>query len=90
MTGSALTLATTDLKGPHVDFAALSPLIALLGGATIVLLVGPARAPRWIRAHVVPALSLVALGAARGADDLAVGRGEVDRFRCAADRRLGA
>ncbi len=33
-------LATTTLKGPHVDFAALSPLIALLGGAAIVLLVG--------------------------------------------------
>jgi NADH-quinone oxidoreductase subunit N len=58
-------LATAHLKGPHVDFAALSPLIALLGGATIVLLVGLART-RWIRAHVVPALSLVALGAAAG------------------------
>ena len=58
-------LATAHLKGPHVDFAALSPLIALLGGATIVLLVGLARTG-WIRAHVVPALSLVALGAAAG------------------------
>ncbi|HST34711.1 MAG TPA: NADH-quinone oxidoreductase subunit N [Solirubrobacteraceae bacterium] len=58
-------IATAHLKGPHVDFAALSPLIALLGGATIVLLVGLART-RWIRAHVVPALSLVALGAAAG------------------------
>jgi NADH-quinone oxidoreductase subunit N len=58
-------IATAHLKGPHVDFAALSPLIALLGGATIVLLVGLART-RWIRAHVVPTLSLVALGAAAG------------------------
>jgi hypothetical protein len=33
-------LATTHLKGPHVDFAGLSPLIALLGGAVIVLMVG--------------------------------------------------
>ena len=30
----------THLHGPHVDFAALSPLIALLGGAVVVLLVG--------------------------------------------------
>jgi hypothetical protein len=33
-------LATAHLKGPHIDFAALSPLVALLGGAVIVLLVG--------------------------------------------------
>jgi NADH-quinone oxidoreductase subunit N len=58
-------LATAHLKGPHVDFAGLSPLIALLGGATIVLLVGLLRA-RWARAQLVPALSLVSLGAAAG------------------------
>ncbi len=58
-------LATTHLKGPHVDFAGLSPLIALLGGATIVLLVG-LLGPRWIRAHAVPAFTLGALGAALG------------------------
>ncbi|HEY2572243.1 MAG TPA: NADH-quinone oxidoreductase subunit N [Solirubrobacteraceae bacterium] len=58
-------LATTHLKGPHVDFAGLSPLIALLGGATIVLLVGLIRARR-VRAHVVPALSLLALAATAG------------------------
>jgi NADH-quinone oxidoreductase subunit N len=58
-------LATAHLKGPHVDFAGLSPLIALLGGATIVLLVGLTRA-RWVRAQLVPALSLVSLGTAAG------------------------
>jgi NADH-quinone oxidoreductase subunit N len=58
-------LATTYLKGPHVDFAALSPLIALLGGAIVVLLVG-LLGSRFIREHVVPALSIVALGAALG------------------------
>src|ERR1700760_2509125 len=62
---SALTLATAHLKGPHVDFAGLSPLIALLGGATIALLVGLIR-PRWVRAQLVPALTLIALGAAAG------------------------
>ena len=43
-------LATAHLKGPHVDFAALSPLIALLGGAAIVLLVG-LLGSRWVRAQ---------------------------------------
>jgi NADH-quinone oxidoreductase subunit N len=55
----------THLKGPHVDFAGLSPLIALLGGAVIVLLVG-LLGSRWIREHVVPTLSLAALGAGAG------------------------
>jgi len=62
---SSLTLATAHLKGPHIDFAGLSPLIALLGGATIALLVGLFRA-RWARTQLVPALSLVSLGAAAG------------------------
>ncbi len=65
MSVALLPLATAHLKGPHVDFAGLSPLIALLGGATIVLLVG-LLGSRWIRSHVVPALSLVALGASLG------------------------
>jgi NADH-quinone oxidoreductase subunit N len=58
-------IATATLKGPHVDFAGLSPLIALLGGAAIVLLVG-LLGSRQVREHVVPALSLVALGASAG------------------------
>jgi NADH-quinone oxidoreductase subunit N len=53
------------MKGPHVDFAGLSPLIALLGGAVVVLLVGLIGARR-VRSQVVPALSLAALGAALG------------------------
>jgi NADH-quinone oxidoreductase subunit N len=60
-----IALATAHLKGPHVDFAGLSPLISLLGGAAIVLLVGLLGA-RWIRAQAVPALTLVVLGAALG------------------------
>ncbi|MHB8242521.1 MAG: NADH-quinone oxidoreductase subunit N [Solirubrobacteraceae bacterium] len=58
-------LATAHLKGPHVDFAGLSPLIALLGGSVLVLLVG-LLGSRWMRAQVVPTLSLGALGAALG------------------------
>jgi NADH-quinone oxidoreductase subunit N len=60
-----IQFATTTLQGPHVDFAALSPLIALLGGAVIVLLVG-LLGSRWVRAQLVPTLSLLALGAAAG------------------------
>ena len=58
-------LASATLKGPHVDFAGLSPLIALLGGAVVVLLVG-LLGSRWVRSQVVPALSLVALATALG------------------------
>ncbi len=58
-------LATAHLKGPHVDFAALSPLIALFGGAIVVLLVG-LLGSRWVREQLVPALALGALGAALG------------------------
>jgi NADH-quinone oxidoreductase subunit N len=61
----SLLLATAHLKGPHVDFAALSPLIALFGGAIVVLLVG-LLGSRWIREQLVPALALVALAAALG------------------------
>ena len=57
--------AATHLKGPHVDFAGLSPLIALLGGATIVLLVR-LLGSRWVRAQLVPALSIGALATSLG------------------------
>jgi NADH-quinone oxidoreductase subunit N len=53
-------IATTHLKGPHVDFAGLSPLIALLGGAVVVLLVG-LLGRKEARERAVPALSLVVL-----------------------------
>ncbi|MFI5009307.1 MAG: NADH-quinone oxidoreductase subunit N [Solirubrobacterales bacterium] len=53
------------LEGPHVDFAGLSPLIALLGGAIVVLLVG-LLGSRWVRATLVPLLSLATLAAALG------------------------
>jgi NADH-quinone oxidoreductase subunit N len=58
-------LATAHLKGPHVDFAALSPLIALFAGAIVVLLVG-LLGSRSIREQLVPALTLIALGAVIG------------------------
>ncbi len=60
-----LLLATTTLKGPHVDFAGLAPIMALLGGAIVVLLVG-LLGSRWVRAQLVPALTLGALAATLG------------------------
>jgi NADH-quinone oxidoreductase subunit N len=53
------------MKGPHIDWAGLSPLIALLGGATVVLMVGLMRS-RVVREHVVGLLSLATIGAAGG------------------------
>jgi NADH-quinone oxidoreductase subunit N len=53
------------LKGPHVDFAALSPLIALLGGSVIALMAGLIGSAR-VREHLTGALALSSLGAALG------------------------
>jgi NADH-quinone oxidoreductase subunit N len=61
----ALSLATAHLKGPHVDFAGLSPLIALLGGSVLALLFGLIGSSA-VRSHGVPALSLGVLGTALG------------------------
>jgi NADH-quinone oxidoreductase subunit N len=65
MTSVFPVVAETHLKGPHIDFAGLSPLIALLGGAVIVLMFGLIGS-RWVRSQLVPFLSLVALGATLG------------------------
>jgi NADH-quinone oxidoreductase subunit N len=65
MTMHTALLATTHLKGPHVDFAGLSPLIALLGGASVVLLIG-LLGSGFVRTNVVPFLTLGGLGAALG------------------------
>jgi NADH-quinone oxidoreductase subunit N len=60
-----IPVAATHLHGPHIDWAALSPLVALLAGATIVLLVGLMKSPS-IRSYGVPLLSLAALGVTLG------------------------
>ena len=54
-----------DVKGPHIDWAGLSPIVALAGGVVVVLLVGLFRAPA-VRRGVVPALTLATLGATLG------------------------
>jgi NADH-quinone oxidoreductase subunit N len=53
------------VKGPSIDWAALSPLIALAGGACVVLLVGLLRSG-FARRHVTAGLTLVTLAATAG------------------------
>jgi NADH-quinone oxidoreductase subunit N len=52
-------------KGPTIDWEALSPLLALTGGACLVLLVGLLRSG-FVRRHVVPALAVLALAITAG------------------------
>ena len=52
-------------QAPHIDWTAISPLLALVGGLCLVLMVGLLRAP-FVRTKLVPFLTLVALGAAAG------------------------
>jgi NADH-quinone oxidoreductase subunit N len=52
-------------KAPHIDFAAISPLIALLTGACVVLMLGLLRG-RAVRTAFVPFLTVVTFGAAIG------------------------
>ncbi|HVW16881.1 MAG TPA: NADH-quinone oxidoreductase subunit N [Solirubrobacteraceae bacterium] len=60
-----MILAAAKLHGPHIDWAALSPIVALLGGAVVALLVGLFRG-RAARQVAVPLLSISAFGAAAG------------------------
>jgi NADH-quinone oxidoreductase subunit N len=59
--------AIQHIKGPHIDWAGLSPFIVLGGGALIVLLVGLLRGAV-ARERVVPALTILALGGAIGTE----------------------
>ncbi len=58
-------LGAATLRGPHVDLAGLSPIVAVIVGALVVLMVGLLRPPV-IRRAVVPGLTLLAFGAALG------------------------
>jgi len=60
-----VTFAATTVQGPHIDWAALSPLIALTAGACLVLLAGLARSSL-VRTQVVPAMTLLALAVTAG------------------------
>src|SRR5262245_26371292 len=58
-------LAQATVKGPPIDWEALSPFIALVTGACIVLLTGLARSA-FIRRPAVPCLALITLGVTAG------------------------
>jgi NADH-quinone oxidoreductase subunit N len=54
--------AAATLKGPHIDWKSLSPLLALAGGGTFTLLLG-LFGSRLVRAVLVPLLTIAAFGA---------------------------
>jgi NADH-quinone oxidoreductase subunit N len=57
--------AAAKVSGPHIDWAGLSPLIAVLGGALVVLLLGLV-VSRAARETAVPGLSILSLVIAIG------------------------
>jgi NADH-quinone oxidoreductase subunit N len=62
-----IAVNSTHIKGPHIDWASLSPIVVLAGGALIVLLAGLLRSPL-VRGRIVPLLALLTLGGAIGAE----------------------
>ena len=54
-----------EIEAPKIDYEGLSPLFALGGGAIVVLMTSLFRS-RFVQRVLVPALTLVALGAATG------------------------
>ena len=60
-----IALAAETFNKPEIDWWGFSPLLAVLGGATIILMVGLVKS-RFVQRHVVPFLGIVALGAAIG------------------------
>jgi NADH-quinone oxidoreductase subunit N len=55
----------THVTAPHIDYQGLAPLFALAGGSLIILMVGLLRPVR-VHRVVLPALTVIALGAAIG------------------------
>jgi NADH-quinone oxidoreductase subunit N len=76
------------ISKPSIDWAGVSPIIALLGGSIVVLLAGLLRG-RFIREQLVPFFTIVAFGAAIGlgvwqwddAKDLFVAKGSQGALR---------
>ena len=57
--------AASKISGPTIDWLAIAPLVALVGGACLVLMAGLMRAP-FVRHTLVPLLTLTALAASAG------------------------
>ncbi|MFN2616970.1 MAG: NADH-quinone oxidoreductase subunit N [Thermoleophilaceae bacterium] len=60
-----MSLPLAEVQAPHVDYKALSPLIAVTGGSILVLLAGLLRA-RLVQRVVLPAMTIAALLTAIG------------------------
>jgi NADH-quinone oxidoreductase subunit N len=58
-------LAAAKVQGPHIDWAAMSPIVALTTGGCVVLLVGLLRSP-FVRRQLVPLLTLLTLATTVG------------------------
>ena len=82
-----MTSLLAAAQGPKIDWAGLSPLLAVFGGAIVVLMAGLLRS-RFVRETLVPALAIVSLGAFMGLSiwqwdagiDLLSGAMRVDTF----------
>jgi NADH-quinone oxidoreductase subunit N len=71
-----IALATAEVAKfhkPDIDWMGFAPLLAVLGGGTIILMVGLIKS-RFVQRHLVPFLAIVALGTAIG---LAIGNWEL-------------
>jgi NADH-quinone oxidoreductase subunit N len=53
------------ITAPHIDYQGLAPLFAVAGGSMVILLIALLRS-RWVHRVLIPALTVVALGAAIG------------------------
>ncbi|MEA2479961.1 MAG: NADH-quinone oxidoreductase subunit, partial [Thermoleophilaceae bacterium] len=60
-----MTALLATVKGPHIDYAALAPLLAPLGGLIAVLMFGLLPG-RWVQRALVPFLAFASLGAGIG------------------------
>jgi NADH-quinone oxidoreductase subunit N len=65
MTVIQLAVVAHHIKGPHIDWLSFSPLLALAGGALIVLMVGLLRGS-FARERLVPVLTLATLAVSLG------------------------
>jgi NADH-quinone oxidoreductase subunit N len=57
--------AASKIHGPAIDWMAISPMVALLGGACLVLMAGLIRAP-FVRHSLVPLMAIATLAVAAG------------------------
>jgi NADH-quinone oxidoreductase subunit N len=64
---TSFVIAAAHLKGPHIDWSGLSPIVVLAVGALVVLLVGLLRGAV-ARERVVPLLTILTLAGAIGTE----------------------